>query len=373
MRSKSKGPEDFDAVVIGSGFGGLGAALRLVELGARVAVCETFNYPGGCASTFSHKGYRFDAGATLLAGLGEGQMFSRWLERHGQSVEVEALDPVVTLKSPEFELAVPNDRARFREALLSVPGVPQDGRVDRFLALQKRTADVLWPVLDDPDLLPPLGVRQMLRHLPRVPAYLPLLRWVGRPLSAVLEHFELDQCRPLRQWLDAVCQITVQCSAAEAEAPVTLATLDYFFRGAGHVQGGVGALAWALVRAIENGGGDVRFIEPVKSLRREADGVWQAKTRRGTLRAPMVFANLLPHNLRSLLEAGDPGVAESRRARSLGGLEKQVHEGWGAAMLYRVLRAPEGESPKAHHLEIVQEPDSSFLEGRHLFASLSSA
>ncbi|MEM6796657.1 MAG: hypothetical protein AAF725_21980, partial [Acidobacteriota bacterium] len=47
--------------------------------------------------------------------------------------------------------------------------------------------------------------------------------------------------------------------------------------------------------------------------------------------------------------------------------------GWGAAMLYRVLRAPEGESPKAHHLEIVQEPDSSFLEGRHLFASLSSA
>ncbi|MEO1085882.1 MAG: FAD-dependent oxidoreductase, partial [Acidobacteriota bacterium] len=111
-----------DAVVIGAGFGGLGAALRLAEGGAKVVVCETVKYPGGCASTFSHKGYRFDAGATLLAGLAEGQLFARWLERHGQEVDVEILDPILKLRTPDFEIAVPKDRERFRAALAAVPG-----------------------------------------------------------------------------------------------------------------------------------------------------------------------------------------------------------------------------------------------------------
>ena len=50
-----------DALVIGAGFGGLGAALRLAEGGARVALCETLKYPGGCASTFERGGHRYGA------------------------------------------------------------------------------------------------------------------------------------------------------------------------------------------------------------------------------------------------------------------------------------------------------------------------
>src|SRR5512147_1424469 len=72
---------EFDVVVIGAGFGGLGCALTLGELGARVCLCEMLKYPGGCASTFSKGGFRFDAGATLLSGLGEEQLFGRWLAK----------------------------------------------------------------------------------------------------------------------------------------------------------------------------------------------------------------------------------------------------------------------------------------------------
>ena len=46
-----------------------GAALALAKRGARVCLCESLRYPGGCASTFSKDGARFDAGATLVSGL----------------------------------------------------------------------------------------------------------------------------------------------------------------------------------------------------------------------------------------------------------------------------------------------------------------
>ena len=93
--------ERVDVAVIGAGFGGLGAALSLAERGADVALLETLSYPGGCASTYRRRGCRFESGATLFSGFGEGQLFADWIARHGLDVRVDFLDPVVTLRSEE--------------------------------------------------------------------------------------------------------------------------------------------------------------------------------------------------------------------------------------------------------------------------------
>ena len=56
-----------EVLVIGSGYGGLGAALTLAEQGRGVVLASAFfSYPGGCASTFSKEGYKFESGATLF-------------------------------------------------------------------------------------------------------------------------------------------------------------------------------------------------------------------------------------------------------------------------------------------------------------------
>ena len=96
-----------DAVVIGAGFGGLATALRLAELGAKVVLCETLRYPGGCASTFTRNGYQFEAGATLFSGLGEGQLFSKWNDHWDLGLRFELLNPLVELRTKHWSLAVP--------------------------------------------------------------------------------------------------------------------------------------------------------------------------------------------------------------------------------------------------------------------------
>src|ERR1700734_2692168 len=54
------------AIVIGSGFGGLAAAVRLGARGYRVTVFEKLDAPGGRATVHRQDGFTFDAGPTIV-------------------------------------------------------------------------------------------------------------------------------------------------------------------------------------------------------------------------------------------------------------------------------------------------------------------
>lgn len=54
------------AIIIGSGFGGLAAAIRLGARGYRVTVLEKLDAPGGRAYVFKQDGFTFDAGPTII-------------------------------------------------------------------------------------------------------------------------------------------------------------------------------------------------------------------------------------------------------------------------------------------------------------------
>lgn len=352
-----------DVAVVGAGFGGLAAALRLAELGAEVVLCETLRYPGGCASTFTRNGYQFEAGATLFSGLGDGQLFSGWNDKWDLGLRFERLDPIVEMRTDQWSLAIPPDPQRLLQRLAALPGA--DARLLRgFFGTQREVANALWKLFDDPSLLPPLSATAILKHLGRSPSYAPVLRWMGRSLGDVVAHHGLDDWEPLRLYLDAVSQITVQTSAKEAEAPFAMAAVDYFFRGTGHVHGGIGKLAWGLSNAIERAGGRVLFANRVKGIHREQDH-WRVESRKGSILARSVIANLLPQTMTELVTPRLDGALDD--------VEEAVEDGWGAAMLYLAVEADAPEEPAAHHLQLIGDRSRPLREGNHVFCSVSSA
>ncbi|MCA9516644.1 MAG: FAD-dependent oxidoreductase [Myxococcales bacterium] len=362
-RDPSPLPSEADVVVVGAGFGGLGAALTLAERGARVVLCEALAYPGGCASTFTRGGVAYESGATLFSGFAPGQLFAEWIARHGLDVAVDWLDPLVVSRTPTTEIAVPRERDALIARFQALPDAPRDA-IARFFRLQRKVADALWRALDDPALLPPLSPLALLRHAGRLPAYVPLARLAGRPARVALERCGVDGFAPLVTFLDALCQITVQCGLDEAEAPVALATMDYYFRGTGHVRGGIGRLAHALAGAIAAQGGHVALANRVRGVEHLADGRLRVRTRRGDIDAACVVANLLPQDARALcgLAPGD--------APELDRLAAGVETGWGAAMLYRVVAPPPGFDAPGVHYDLVRDPAAPLIEGNHVFCSI---
>lgn len=81
-------------MVIGSGFGGLAAAVRLGARGYRTTVLERLDQPGGRAAVFRQDGFTFDAGPTIITApfLFE-ELWELCGRRLADDIELRALDP----------------------------------------------------------------------------------------------------------------------------------------------------------------------------------------------------------------------------------------------------------------------------------------
>lgn len=68
---RTGGEKQYDAIVIGSGIGGLVAATQLAVKGARVLVLEKYVIPGGSSGFYQRDGYTFDVGSSVMFGFSD--------------------------------------------------------------------------------------------------------------------------------------------------------------------------------------------------------------------------------------------------------------------------------------------------------------
>ena len=92
------------AVVIGAGFGGLAAAVRLLVRGYRVTVVDRLDQPGGRARVFKEKGYTFDGGPTLItAPFLFDELWAIAGEKREDHVEVVPVSPFYRIRFDDGE------------------------------------------------------------------------------------------------------------------------------------------------------------------------------------------------------------------------------------------------------------------------------
>jgi C-3',4' desaturase CrtD len=354
-------------VVIGAGVGGLTAAALLARHGADVAVLEAHVYPGGCAGTFYHKGYRFDAGATLAGGFYPGGPMDLVAQAVGiESWPARASNPAMVVHLPSgLTVTRWTDDRRWEERRAAFG--PQ---AESFWRWQERTADALWDLALRTPPWPPQRLTEGLQLIHKG------LRWLGHDLPQRLDpRLFADAVRPvaahlrdaperLRLFVDAQLLIAAQTTGRYTNALYGASALDLPRRGVVHLAGGIGATAQTLVEAVRQNGGQVHFRQEVQRIVVERGHPVSVETKRGDVfPADLVVANLPPWNIAWLFGHNAP-----RRLRDL---PPRPQDGWGAFMLYAGVdgAAVPADYP-LHHQIVVREP---LAEGNTVFLSLSPA
>ncbi len=86
-------------IVIGSGFGGLSAAIRLQAQGHRVTIVEKRDKPGGRAYVYEQDGFTFDAGPTIItAPWLIDELFSLCGKKRADYVKLVPIDPFYNIR-----------------------------------------------------------------------------------------------------------------------------------------------------------------------------------------------------------------------------------------------------------------------------------
>jgi phytoene dehydrogenase-like protein len=249
--------ERFDSIIIGSGAGGLGAAICLARAGQKILVLEQHDVPGGWCHSFQLKGQRFSPGVHYIGLMDKGQATSELYEG----------------------LGVANDLVFFR--------------------MNKNGYEHCW--IEDEKIDMPAGIDALHESLSnrfplerqRLKKYLKLIRDVSFQIQLIpkmkgfwdtvtipfrtklMGKYGLFSLKRVVDWhikdpmLKAV--LNVQCGdhglpPFKASFPVHCTVMDHYLEGAFYPLGGGGGIVKAMTNTLKRYGGTIRTKQSVRKI-----------------------------------------------------------------------------------------------------------
>ena len=253
---------NFDTIIIGSGAGGLSAALCLARKGQKVAVFEQHYVPGGWCHSFYLKGHRFSPGVHYIGLVDEGSSTSNLYEGLGI-----ANDLVFFRMNPlAYEHCwIGNERIDMPAGINNL----EESLSKRFPAERKGIKQYLKTV------------RAVSRQLQLIPTMKGFWDHITIPYrTAQLGKYGLFSLKRVIDWhiKDPLLKnvLNIQCGdhglpPGKASFPLHCAVMDHYFDGGFYPMGGGGAIVKAMTNAIKKHGGEIRTGQGVKRIIIEED------------------------------------------------------------------------------------------------------
>jgi len=297
---------ELTAAVVGSGFGGLAAAIRLQALGVKTVLFEARDKPGGRAYVYQDQGFTFDAGPTVITApecLEE--VFSAAGRRMEDYVELLPVKPFYRL---EWEDSVSLDYAGTDAMKQQIKALwPSDlAGYERFIEYSKAVFAKGYTELAAAPFLRFFDMVKVAPSLARFRADRSVYQTVARFVKS--EH--------LRQAL-SFHSLLVGGNPFETSSIYTLIHYLETNWGVFFPRGGTGALVNAWVRLFEELGGEVRLSTPIDEIEVEtSNGRTRhlVKTKAGATQAfDLVVSNADVHHTYAHLYRQQPAAQATQR------------------------------------------------------------
>lgn len=249
--------KNYDTIIIGSGAGGLCAAICLAREGQKVLVLEQHDVPGGWCHSFYIKGFRFTPGVHYIGLVNVGESTNELYVGLGIANDLafyrQNTDAFEHCRIGEHRFDFPADH----QALIQRLG-------DRFPKEKKGIEKYLKMVKT---------VSQQLQLIPKMNGFWDNItipwrtKYLGKyglfSLKRVVGWFVKD---PLLKQILTIQWGDHGVSPSRASFPLHCAVMDHYFSGGFYPIGGGGALVKAMTKKIKAHGGDIKTSASVKRI-----------------------------------------------------------------------------------------------------------
>jgi prolycopene isomerase len=260
--------EEYDVVVIGAGIGGLTCAAYLAKKGKKVKVFEQHFVPGGCCTSFSRKGFKFDAGVLHLTGGKESGAFQKVMAALEMEQELDFREQFQRFVFPDFTYDSTRNVADSPEKLKEMfPG--EAGGITKLF-------DIINSIYEDIKRLPSLSLL--------------LRKYREKSYQDLVDEFIKDT--KLKALVNANWHLWNPVWKNSAIDFASL-TVSETIRGYFYPRGGIQAVPDALVRVLKRYGGEIEYrtlLDRIILENGKAVGIETGKCKR--VKAKQVVSNI---------------------------------------------------------------------------------
>ena len=304
--------QQYDSIIIGSGAGGLSAALCLAKAGQKVAVIEQHYVPGGWCHSFYIDGHRFSPGVHYIGLMDKGESTSKLYEGLGIANDLVFFrmnkNAYEHCHIGEKKIDMPAQREHLYESLAEKFPAEKKG-LKKYLELVSKVSEEIQLIPKMNGFWDNITIPYRTRHLGKY-ALFSLKKVIGWHIKDPLLKTVLN----------------IQCGdhglpPYKASFPLHCALMEHYFQGGFYPMGGGAAIVKAMTNAIKKNGGVIKTGIGVKRILIEQSekNKWQAtgvELQNGQIiKAKRIISNTDPGNTYKLV--GENFLSEKIKKRLL--------------------------------------------------------